>query len=372
MLNILKYIILSIFILNAPGASLQFLGSGIGSALSYLSFLLLIIFYVLNKPGRPNAWMISIGLIYFLISGIQIYQGETSDFLTVCIKYFIVIICGSEVIKKTTANDLYVFLSIGALSILINAIFFGGGYSRYSGLYLNPNAAGFICISCYTLSYAVKNKRLKNIGRIIAVVCGILTFSRTFIVILILVNLLSLINSIKNIKYFAIGFGILTLIIIFGDALNLDNPRFLVLKAAITGEQNSSRNYNIDEDSRTETWAHFYDAVENRPFLGNGYGAFQKGGVWTLGSHNTFLLIIGEAGIIAFLFIILFYINFLISGIRYFKIAPNILMQSIALILFLMAAHNYFILYYILFISMWIQYNIKQNKEEYEKNLFIN
>src|SRR5690606_4460870 len=155
---------------------------------------------------------------------------------------------------RTDNNELFIFLTLGAISIFIHAFFFSYKYGRYSGFYLNPNAAGFICISAFSLSYSIKNKCLKSIGRIIALIYGLLTFSRTFILILIIVNFLSLFLSLKNLKYFGIGILMLFLLIIMGEFLNIQNPRFLEIKRIFSSEQVQTNNYNINDDSRTETW----------------------------------------------------------------------------------------------------------------------
>ena len=52
----------------------------------------------------------------------------------------------------------------------------------------------------------------------------------------------------------------------------------------------------------------------------------------------------------------------------YFNKEPNLIMQTIALSLFLMANHNFFSFYYVSFAAMWIQYQIElvRKNEKYE------
>jgi len=57
--------------------------------------------------------------------------------------------------------------------------------------------------------------------------------------------------------------------------------------------------------------------------------------------------------------IYLLYMSFI-----YFRRAPNLIMQIIALALFLMANHNFFGFYYVTFAAMWVQYQIYKLQTE--------
>jgi O-antigen ligase len=313
-----------------------------------------------SNKGKANVWMIVIGLSYYLISAVQ-YSGDFRFFVTLFLKYFIVVICGYEVIKDTSKKELFIFLMIGALSILMHTLFFTSDYGRYSGFYINPNVGGFICITGYGLSYGLDNKKIKLIGQFLFTLMGLLTFSRTFIVLWLLVNLLSIFINIKNVKIFVLGALIMSTLFVIDEFIGLNNPRFKQLKALVTNERVDSR--QISEDSRTETWARFYDYVLDKPIVGNGYGAFQGGGVHRLGSHNTYLLVIGESGIIPFLIFTGLFLYMLYKGIVLFRYAPHILMQAIGIAVFLLANHNFFNFYYITFLAMWLQYQIITNEE---------
>jgi len=368
-LKILKYSILALILLNLPAATLKFGGGGVGSLLSYFSLVLMLLYFILSKKGKANVWMIVIGLSYYLISAFQ-YTGDFRFFVTLFLKFFIVAICGYEVIKDTSKKELFYFLIIGALSILMHTLFFTSDYGRYSGFYINPNVGGFICITGYGLSYGLKNKKMKLIGQFLFTLMGLLTFSRTFIALWLLINLLSIFINIKNIKIFVLGAVILSTLFIIDEFIGLNNPRFQQLKALVTNEQ-VDRN-QISEDSRTETWARFYDYILEKPIVGNGYGAFQGGGVHRLGSHNTYLLVIGESGIVPFLIFTCLFLYLLIKGIALFSVAPNILMQAIGISVFLLANHNFFNFYYITFLTMWLQYQVILNEKKIhqpEKNL---
>ncbi|UII79912.1 O-antigen ligase [Flagellimonas sp. CMM7] len=354
-MKLLRYLILALIILNLPAATLKFGGGGFGSVLSYASLILMMIFFMFSRKGKANVWMLIIGFSYYLISAFQ-YNGDLKIYITLFLKYFIVVICGYEVIKQTSKKELFYFLTVGALSILIHTLFFTSDYGRYSGFYINPNVGGFICITGYGLTYGLENKKLKIIGQFLFTLMGLLTFSRTFIALWLLLNALSIFISIKNIRIFVLGAMIMSTLFVIDEFIGLNNPRFQQLKAIVSNENVDSK--AINQGSRTETWARFYDYILDKPFFGNGYGAFQGGGVHRLGSHNTYLLVIGESGIIPFLIFIGLFLFMLYKGLLLYRLAPNILMQGIGISVFLMANHNFFNFYYITFLSMWLQHQI--------------
>lgn len=364
-MKLFRYIILGLFVMNISSAALVYLGEGIGSAVSYLSFLLLIPYYILVKKGKPNMWMITLGILYFTISSFQ-YLGVTKDFLNIVIKYFILIIGGYEVIKRTSNLELFFFLLLGSLTVLLHATVLGGGsavYGRFSGFYINPNAAGFICISGYALAYSIKNKKIKLLGQIIFTIMGLLTLSRTFIALWILINLISLKIDIKNVRFFLYGFGLLSLLLILSELLPVKNPRIEQIKSLSSNEQVDVN--EINSDSRADTWSTYFDDIANSPLVGNGFRSFTKKDLQRnkVGIHNTFLLVLGEAGIIPFIIIVALYAYILFMSFRLFNSQPNLLMQATGLFFFLMASHVYFTHAFILFVSMWIQNQVEENKK---------
>ncbi|WP_108424729.1 O-antigen ligase family protein [Flagellimonas amoyensis] len=365
MMTALRYIVLYLFVMNVSSGALVYLGGAIGSITSYLSFILLLVYYFFVNKGKANLWMIVLGILYFSISGLQYYE-DTGYFLNVTIKYFIIILGGYEVVKRTSNREFLVVLLLGATTIFLHAAFLGGGsadYGRFSGFYINPNAAGFICISGYALAYSIENKRFRLLAQIIFTIMGLLTLSRTFIALWILLNLISLKINIKNIRIFLYGFGLLSLLLVFSEFLPVENPRIEQLKA-LTSSNEEVTVSELNEDSRTDTWSKYFNDIGEKPFFGSGFTSFTSKSFLSekVGIHNTFLLVLGEAGFIPFIVIVIFYARMLVLSLRLFNHAPNLLMQSIGLFFFLMASHVFFTHAFILFISMWIQNQIEQKK----------
>ncbi|WP_411032154.1 O-antigen ligase family protein [Spongiimicrobium sp. 3-5] len=366
-MNILKYIILTLTVLNLPSVFFFHVDPTLSSLMSYGSYALLILFYVLSKGGKPNIWLLVLGLAYFLIAGVNFYSGLERDFYVFLIKYIIIIVGGSALVKKTTVNELFVFLVIGSISIIAHAVFFPDRFGRYSGFYINPNMAGFIAIMAYTLTFKIKNFYSKSLAQIIITIGGIVTFSRTFILIWVITNLLSISISIKNLRILAIGLGLLVSLTIFGPMLKLNTERLNQFTAILNKEEGALKSAN--KESRTETWAVFYDYVIEKPFFGNGYGAFQTNGLNHVGAHNSFLLVLGESGIIPFLIFIGLCLYFIFMGAQLFRHTPYLLMQGIAFSLFILTCHNFFDTDYLLIIALWMYNKINVEKEAQKQML---
>ncbi|WP_394972466.1 O-antigen ligase family protein [uncultured Croceitalea sp.] len=365
-MQLLKRLIFGLIIMNIPAACVIFFGFTVSGIVNYAVFILLLGYYFISDKTKTNTWLLVIGITYYLISSFT-YAFETNFFIFTSLKFMVIVLCGYELIKKISKEELYYFLIIAVLSIGVHAAFFTSDFGRYSGFYLNPNVAGFVCISGFGLTYGLKSIRLKLLGQFIFSLMGFLTFSRTFIVLWIFLNLLSIRISFKNIRIFAIGFGILVTMTFIDQLVGLDSPRFKQLMAIANNEQVSTSELN--EASRTETWARFYDIIYEKPIFGNGYGTFQGTEYDGYhGVHNTYLLLIGEAGVIPFLLFISYLIYLLYNSFMLFNKAPNLLMQSVALSVFLLANHNFFNFYYITFIAMWIQYQINNHKKHLNPN----
>jgi len=355
---LLKYGILFLLLFNFPGFVLTYFNPVLSSALSYLSFGLLIVFYVANKRTGFNNWFVIIGLLYFIISSLsgQSYMDPLKFHLIIWIKYFIIIICGHELAKRTSAKEFCIFLLIGSLSIILQIFFFNNpleDYGRYSGFYLNPNAGGFICILGYALSFSLKNKKFKLIAQLIFTFMGLLTFSRTFMVLWVLINIASIRISIKNANKLVFGIILLLGLITYNEFLPVKNKRLTQISNAISGSSGAVEDLN--DDSRLDTWARFYDALLDKPIFGNGYGAFGGGGVaGFLGSHNSYLKIWGEAGVIPFLILVAFFIVLSKRGYDDFSQNPHLLFMTVALASILMTNHSFFTNGYLLFTALWL------------------
>ncbi|MBC2840332.1 O-antigen ligase [Robiginitalea sp. SC105] len=366
MFQILKYAILFLLLCNIPSYSLAYFGSGLGSLTSYLSTLLLLAYFILAKEKhRPLLPFILLGLTYFILSGLNFQLVDPKNyFLKEFLRFMVLVICGTEVFYRSGTRDIYLILLLGALSIVLNAIFFpyananfNASYGRFSGFYLNPNTAGVICLIGYALSYRFAGY-WKYLGILIFTLAGILTFSRTFIVIWLLITAFSIIKNKRNVILPGIGVLLILLVISFSDKLVLNTERFNALEGIFT-QSNVSADV-IREDSRTDTWSIYYDQIFEKPFLGHGFLSFQLKGPGLPGVHNSYLMIIGESGIIPFLIMVGIYAFLIIRSVKIFNLRQEYFFLSMVLILALMASHTYFSNFYIVSISMFVYIKVNE------------
>jgi hypothetical protein len=365
----LKFIILLLIFWNLPSYTLIHFNAITATILSYGTFFLIIVYYFFNKKEKPINSFILLGLLYFLIS-VLVDTQNAENFIVTFIKYFIFTIMGIKVAKDTTDIEIYILLLLGALSIFYEAIFIENITGRYSGFFLNPNLAGLISVLGYCFSLTTDYKKLRIIGQIVFSIAGFVTFSRTFLIIWLLINIISLSITYKNSYKILIGILLFSLFISFGDKFELSIIRFEAYSSILDGEISDE----MEEDSRYETWALFYDKILEKPIFGNGYMSlsgekliYANSEIISVGVHNTFLLILGESGIFVFLYFTAIYGGFVVSGIRIFKNEPLILLISFSLFIYMLTSHNYFDNYLILFVSIWLWMKINRKEIIVEK-----
>tara|TARA_R110002051_G_scaffold325852_2_gene432214 strand:- start:2162 stop:3208 length:1047 start_codon:yes stop_codon:yes gene_type:complete len=332
---------------------------------SYLTSALFLGYFVLApKSIKPAYPFILLGLLYFSIASFNYsYLDVDNFFIKEFLRLMIVVTFGAALVGQTNIKELYVVILLGAISIFINALIFpqmSVNIGRAAGFYLNANTAGALCIIGYGLSYGIKEKSLRIIGQIVFTFAGILTFSRTFIIIWLFLNLIAIYRSKKNMLAPIIGIIALILIFTFADELTLDKQRFTAFQSFLERGDNRSAQ-TLQEGSRDETWAQYYDLIMENPWTGHGFMSFQKLENNKPGAHNTYLMIIGESGILPFLLHLGIYTMLFIGSLRKFKTQPEYVNITIGLILFMLTSHTYFVNFYLILISMYVYVNLKKN-----------
>ena len=367
----LKLIILLLIFWNLPSFALAHISSMSGMFLSYGTFLLIIVYFFFNKKERPIIPFIVLGLLYFVIS-VLVDTQNTENFIVTFIKYFIIIILVIKLLKDTTDKEIFIVLLLGSLSIIYESVFIIDIGGRFSGFYLNPNFAGFICVLGCCLSLSIDNKMLRVFGHLLFSIAGLVTFSRTFLLLWVLINIISLLSNYKNVYKIVIGIVLFSLFVSLGDNFDFNSRRLDAFTSILDGKISDE----MLEDSRIQTWALYYYKVLNKPFFGNGYLSFsgKTDGIGEnsdsiQGAHNTFLMILGESGIFVFLYFTAIYGGFIVTGIRVFKDEPFIFLISFSLFMYMLTSHNYFDNYIILFVSLWLYLKIDKKKIIFKKKL---
>jgi len=378
-MQLLKYLILFLVFCNMPSYLLMYFGPTMGALGSYTSSLSIIAYFVLvRKRHKLLLPFIFLGLLYFSIGSFNYTFIDIDNyFVKEFTRFMIVVVCGAEVMQRTKKEDIYFILLLGGISILIHALIFptanalfGPTYGRYSGFYLNPNFAGQICLAGFAISFSISKFSLRLIGQIIFTLAGIFTFSRTFILVWTILNLLAILKNKKNLVLPLVGVGMLILVFTFSNELTLNTKRFSALKSVFGQEQVDTK--TIKEDSRDKTWSLYYDMIMDKPVLGNGYRKLTKKWQGLPGVHNSFLMVWGEAGIIPLLLMLGIYGYLLFKSYSFFKTRPEIFYVSIVLVLALMTSHQYFTVFYFVFLSMFIFIQLQKNSLNMNNQHFNN
>ena len=89
-------------------------------------------------------------------------------------------------------------------------------------------------------------------------------------------------------------------------SFQLNTQRFNALKSVFSDEVDTEA---ISKNSRNETWSLYTDVILENPIIGNGYRSMQGKNADTVGVkagvHNSYLMALGEAGVIPFLMLII-------------------------------------------------------------------
>jgi O-antigen ligase len=300
-----------------------------------------------------------------------VYVEDTELYIYAFIKFFILILAGTELVRNTNNLELFYLLILGSISIIIHATLFQNNYGRYSGFYLDPNAAGFVCLLGYALGFSIKNTYLKYIGQFILTFAGILTLSRTFILLWFLVSIISIFANRKNAINLGVGSAVLVIVISIASILQLNDLRFQALESFLGN--NPSRSVNvIQTDSRFDTWAVYYDIILDNPFFGNGYKTLSGFYTNNPGVHNTFLMILGESGIFTFLIFCFIYFRMFFKSLSVFKFQPFLFMMVFTLIGSMMTVHNYFESFVVMLTSYWLFIKINDVHENMTSFVIVN
>ena len=349
--KIVPFVIVFLTLLNIPSIALETLSVSVSSPLSYLLFTLLAYQILTNNIKYPKhiIYLAFMSTLYFFIGALQ-YEGSFIEFFIVFIKFLLYLfglfICLHYINQKT----IILLLLAGAITIILDSLYFRfndfqgldyvSEYGRYSGFYLNPNIASFVCSLGYILTITKKNN-IKLLA-ILFTFFGFLTLSRAFIGSWIIITSIYLFYNTKYLlkSIFIIVFSVIILIQ-FSDHLKLDFTRFEFLINIFSG--------NIDQevlnyDSRSSQWAKFYEAILNSPIIGNGYSSFGNSldGQGDAGVHNSFLLILGESGFLPFSLIIALFISLLYRSLTIIRQNITPFLLTISLIITLMVSHVLF------------------------------
>lgn len=293
--------------------------------LFYISYASILLFFLQSDDSiERKALYINFVLLFFLIAVVYNYLASKNrdgfyDFLQL-----VVIIIGIGNLITILQFTLQINWALPNTSSRDEVIIL-----RAYGLYLNPNIAGYNAIVGLITSFALllfqKKMGIVNLLLIVvAIVAGVMTFSKTFFLNCFIVSVIYLYyrrpylrthtipKIVRSIKYIVL----LPLFYFFYTAFSntelLDEEQFSRLETVFFFLNDTK----VDYSGRSELADYGVELIKSNPIIGYGYGSFTvlKGSnkffdftSSDLGVHNTFLRIWGEGGIISFLLYITFW-----------------------------------------------------------------
>ena len=368
-MQILRFLVIIFSLWYLPTFILEFSSETIGSYSSYLMFILIIGYFVLAPKVKPNIAMIILGVTYYAISGLN-YSGDFDYFFYKFLKFLIFIIGMSEIVVRVKPIYLFYILLIGALSIIVNALFFPHMYGRYSGFYLNPNLAGLVALIGFCFCFKITRRVLRLTGFIIFIIAGLLTLSRYFILMWIVLSIITIIIDRKNAEAIGIGIGSGIVIITMASILQLNTERFNAIQN-ILGNQVEQGTRVLSKGSRVQTWSRYTDDILDNLIFGNGYTSLSGESGVKAGVHNSIFLTLGESGIFPLIIMLSIFIRLLSRGIKFLKTDITVGLLSIVVSSYLFVSHNFYDNYLLLFFILWCAWRLNQpleiEKPEFEE-----
>ncbi len=343
------------------------LGGDIGIILYFCCILVYIIkayaVIIFKDKTKPNFVLLILSIILILYSLIHFQNVNITTFLNIAIFIFIILGLNLYVRKKEIFNFHYniklLCVSIIIASIL-SCLYFVSPYLqsfitpfylttnlvRFSALFTHPNTLAILCeiaLSILTFFLITEKKSIFNIVLFCLItLIGLLTFSKTFILLLLVILIAIFIKGLKiNKKITLITTGIILLCtiifcIVANDVVNIVIERFF---GRIT-ECNSFRDFmNMITTDRFDLWVEYLKEIFYHPtifFFGKGLGCLP---IQILGAHNTFISLFYQLGIVG-LVLLGFTIGYLIKQILKIEKFNNAMLVPVIVILLLLMVED--------------------------------
>lgn len=275
--------------------------NGVQSNLSFLLLLLLLDYMLLRVQTAINTFVLCFSqlmLLYVLFST-QKKGGIIQSAQDFCIS--VIFSSGYALVFRNTSQ-------LRSLLGNENAAYWGSSFTRFQGLFRDPNYYMTMVVISITLlvvlcmnGYISRKKFFAGIGCL--VFFGALTYSKTFIITLLIFAAI-FVGMLLYRKHYFIGAG--SILLISGLTAVLSNTLFSITLYRITSAHNL---YDLTT-GRSQLLAEYFDKITNTVgtlFFGAGLSAE----ILKRGTHNLFLEIIYYFGLVGFVLMIAYFLSFL-------------------------------------------------------------
>ena len=367
------FLLMAFFMLNGITMVLNFTGLSVTIPIMMIMVFFMVYFWAKKKLQRDYFFLFFLlaHILYLAISLFSLYMLQQTHFSidipyqlrSIIYNLIIVYVFYRFVLGRLYQHKfhqvihlLFIAVAVGGILTLYSGLF--GLYSvetkslsddpskiveeRLSGVYANPNLAGFVAniglLLSLTLMFSkhIFPKIIGLAGIIFSISTAVATFSKTSLlqcgIIIIIFLITFLVRYTKIEKQTRRGIGVILLAILlllvplsvylssqYDELTPFQQDRIEQLSQLVTeGKVDSDLTTN-----RSDAVADGLNLIANHPLMGNGFMSFLrlenasgKTGE-DIGIHNTFLLVLGDAGIFPFIVYVMFHLFCFIS---FFKI----------------------------------------------------
>ena len=316
--------------------------------LQWLFVLLFLIFNLIYTIDISKLFVVILQYVVFTFLIIinfkeSFYENFQKIFLLICTILGIIVII--TVFNKNFVTDNFSFLysdfSIKAMTGRVESNAYPGllGEVAYSAFAMNIGIA--LIISKY---FSGKKLRIINWIQLLIFIIGVmLSFKRSLLLIPIFATIfLFLVSSTneklkKGLTFLVIAIGIVIAVInIFPETLDT------------IGRLSNGNSENSGLNGREQLWGYAFEMFKKNPVLGLGFSSYTKycysqGFQWDYLTHNIYIELLGETGIIGFVLFIGLFILLFIKTLKVLKLSKN--KEEIGLINFSLFMQIVFLIY---------------------------
>jgi O-antigen ligase len=288
------------------------------AAAVYLAMGLISSFYLLKKSSFRN-FFTPIDTLLFSLFAFILFQSIyfNSTFIALNLLLFVIIFISVRIASFSVSFRF--FLSVSSLAMLTVAVFFmialGPPVDRWIGG-IHPNIFGAICVAAAGLSLFSKGYK-RDVTFFVVIVLAAMVSSRYAVATCLLIFFLfySINFSIIG-KGRIFGYG-LALLFLIGDLI-INSSSSLIL--SVFEVSSAGRGLGSGISGRDDLWAHFLPQFLENPVVGYGFRSRSS----YIGSHNGFLDIALQQGVIGTSILFFYLLIFLTTSAReIFKQSKN-------------------------------------------------
>ena len=323
-----------------------------GTLVAFALIAAMLLCFLLNDKGRLRLGAVSVSLLCFLLitTIVTLLRSELPSYYVKLVAQIVVFILMLGIKRTNTKEEMYL-RTIFILSSLFYAVVgivgvasFGSRYYHSSiilfGTSIDPNFFGIPIVACATLLLHMlltekKYRILYAIGYFVLIVAIMYSSSRGSFVAVLIGNVLVIINFIlgRNIKMHQKVMSIIAMIVaaLFLYQYIQNNFSTAWERLLSIGEEGSDNGrFNLWNRSLS-TWAQY-------PILGG--GLYYNFHTYHVATHNTYLQVLSETGLVGFTILAAMVIYMLKKTFRHDRIYGIVLLAVLVQVFFLDAMEN--------------------------------